>query len=61
MIEVPKFVKGEPGFTAKLNELADAVRELQAAEEKPAAKRAPRAKAADAKASDPDAVGGLSE
>lgn len=60
MIEVPKFTKGEPGFTAKLNELADAVRELQAAaEEKP--KRAPRTKAADAKASDPDAVGGLSE
>lgn len=59
MIEVPKFVKGEPGFTAKLNALADAVRELQAAEEKP--KRAPRAKATESKASDPDAVGGLSE
>jgi hypothetical protein len=29
VIEVPTFVKGEPGFAAKLNQLADAVRELQ--------------------------------
>lgn len=29
MIEVPTFVKGEPGFAAKLNQLAEAVRELQ--------------------------------
>lgn len=61
MIEVPKFTKGELGFTAKLNELADAVRELQAAEEKPASKRAPRAKSAASKSAEPDAVGGLSE
>lgn len=27
--EVPRFVKGEPGFAEKLNQLADAVRELQ--------------------------------
>ncbi|WP_432679341.1 hypothetical protein ACRAJ3_11430 [Rhodococcus pyridinivorans] len=28
-VEVPRFVKGEPGFTAKLNQLGDAVRQLQ--------------------------------
>jgi outer membrane murein-binding lipoprotein Lpp len=29
--EVPTFVRGEPGFAAKLNQLAEAVRELQKA------------------------------
>jgi hypothetical protein len=31
VIEVPEFVRGEAGFTIKLNQLAEAVRELQAA------------------------------
>lgn len=56
MIEVPEFVRGEAGFTIKLNQLAEAVRELQV-NEKPVAKR-PSAKA---KAEAADAVGGLSE
>lgn len=49
---VPTFVRGEPGFAAKLNELADAVRELQEALASPAPaepveapKAAPRRKA----------------
>jgi predicted trehalose synthase len=29
--EVPTFVRGEPGFAAKLNQLGAAVREVQAA------------------------------
>jgi outer membrane murein-binding lipoprotein Lpp len=29
--EVPEFIKGEPGFAAKLNVLGNAIRELQAA------------------------------
>ncbi|WP_037161057.1 hypothetical protein [Rhodococcoides fascians] len=60
MTEVPTFVKGEPGFTAKLNQLADAVRELQKADEKPAVKRTARAKA-ETKPADAEPVGGLSE
>lgn len=36
MIEVPEFTRGEPGFTEKLNQLAEAVRELQSV--KPATK-----------------------
>ena len=31
MIEVPTFIKGESGYNAKLNALADAVRDLQKA------------------------------
>lgn len=47
--EVPRFVKGEPGFTEKLNQLADVVRELaEATESKPAkATRAPARKKAE--------------
>lgn len=49
MIEVPTFVKGEPGFAAKLNLLGDAIRELQAGMEKageiPVGKPAAKAKA----------------
>lgn len=30
-VEVPSFTKGEPGFAAKLNQLGDAVRQLQGA------------------------------
>lgn len=29
--EVPEFIKGEPGFAAKLNQLGKAVREIQEA------------------------------
>ncbi|NKV28219.1 hypothetical protein GS921_00285 [Rhodococcus hoagii] len=36
MIEVPEFKTGEPGFTKKLNQLADAVRELQQTGSSPA-------------------------
>lgn len=56
MIEVPEFIRGEAGFTIKLNQLAEAVRELQV-NEKPVAKR-PSAKV---KPETTDAVGGLSE
>ncbi|MBM4686481.1 hypothetical protein GS532_22720 [Rhodococcus hoagii] len=36
VIEVPEFKTGEPGFTKKLNQLADAVRELQQTGSSPA-------------------------
>lgn len=52
MIEVPKFVRGEDGFTKKLNQLADAVRELQGQEEKPAPAKKAAPKAAAPKAAD---------
>lgn len=47
--EVPRFVKGEPGFTEKLNQLADIVRDLAGATEvKPAkSSRTPARKKAD--------------
>lgn len=45
--EVPRFTKGEPGFTDKLNQLADAVRELQEAAKPKTATRARKAKADD--------------
>jgi len=50
--EVPVFVKGEPGFAAKLNQLGTVLSEVIAhleAEAKPAPKAAPR-KATAAKA-----------
>jgi hypothetical protein len=44
--EVPVFVKGEPGFAAKLNQLGAAVREIQEAltaqAEQPVAAEAPK-------------------
>ena len=46
--EVPVFIKGEPGFAAKLNQLGTAIREIQDAltareAEAPVAAEAPKA------------------
>lgn len=43
--EVPVFIKGEPGFAAKLNQLGTAVREIQEALTAQAEEPAPAAEA----------------